>query len=101
VFENRVVRRIFGSKRKEVAGGWRRLHNEELRNVYASPIIVRVIKSRMKRWAGYIVYMEDKHLKKNLVGKCEGKKPLIRPSRRWKDNIRMDLKEIGWINLTQ
>jgi hypothetical protein len=59
VFENRVLRRIFGPKREEVAGGWGRLHNEELHNLYASPNIIRVIKSRRMRWAGYVAWMRD------------------------------------------
>jgi hypothetical protein len=87
-----VLRRIFGSKRDEVTGGWRKLHNEELHNFYSSPSIIRMIKSRTMRWAGYVARMGEK----TLVGKPEGKRPLGRPRRRWMNNIRMDLRETGW-----
>jgi hypothetical protein len=97
VSENRVLGRIFGRKREEVAGGWRRLHNEELHNLYASPHILKVIKSRRMKWVGHIARMEEmKNAYTILVGEPEGKKPLRRPRRRWEDNIRTDLKEIGW-----
>jgi hypothetical protein len=83
VFENRVLSRIFGPKRDEVIGGWRKLHNEELHNLYCSP--------------GYVARMgEKRNAYRILVGKPEGKKPLGIPRRRWEDNIRMDLREIGW-----
>jgi hypothetical protein len=96
VFENRALRRIFGPKREEVAGGWRRLHNEELHNLHTSPDIIRVIKSRRMRWAGHIACMGKMRNAYNiLVGKPEGKRPLGRPRCRWK-NIRMDIKEIRW-----
>jgi hypothetical protein len=96
VFENRVLRRIFGPKRDEVTGEWRKLHNEELHNLYSSPDIVRQIKSRRMRWAGHVAPMgEEKTLYKVLVGKPEGKRPLGRPRRRWEDGIRMDLRETG------
>jgi hypothetical protein len=92
-----VLRRIFGPKRDEVTGEWRKLHNEELRNLYSSPSIIRIIKSRRMRWEGHVARMG---LKRNeyrlLVGKPEGKKPLGRPRRRWVDNIRTDLGEVGW-----
>jgi hypothetical protein len=95
-----MLRRIFGPKREEVAGGWRRLHNEELHNLYASPDIVRVIKSRRMGWAGHIGRMgEMKNACKILVGKWEGKRPLGRPRRRLEVNIRMDLKEIVWVTV--
>jgi hypothetical protein len=100
VFENRVLRRIFGPRRDEVTGEWRKLHNEELHNLYSSPDIIRQIKSRRMRWAGHVARMEEEKVYKILVGKPEGKKPLGRPRRRWKDGIRMDLREIGlgvWI----
>jgi len=91
-----VLRRIFGSKREKVAGGWRTLQCEELHKLYASPNIVRVNNSR-RRWAGHVVRMEEmRNAYKILVGKSEQKRPLGRPRRRWEDNIRMHLKEIGW-----
>jgi hypothetical protein len=97
VFENRVLRRIFGPKREEVAGGWRRLHNEELHNLYDSPNIIRVIKSRRMRWAGHVTHIGDMiNAYKLLVSKREGKRPLRRARCRWEDNTRMDLREIGW-----
>jgi hypothetical protein len=106
VFENRVLRRIFGPKREEVTGDWRRLHNEELHNLYASPNIIRVIKSRKLRWVGYVADMVGKRKYKIWVGKPEGKGSLGRPSRRWEYNVRIDVNEIGlkgvdWINLAQ
>jgi len=88
-----VLRRIFGPRRDEVMGEWRRLHNEELNDLYSSPNIVRVIKSRRMRWAGLVVCMdEERGVYRVLVGKPEGKKPLGRPRHRWVDNIRMDLR---------
>jgi hypothetical protein len=97
VFENRVLRRIFGPKRDEVMGEWRKLHNEELRGLYSSPSIIIIIKSRMMRWAGHVARMgEKRNAYRLLVGKLEGKRPLGRPRRRWVDNIRMDLGEVGW-----
>jgi hypothetical protein len=93
VFENRVLRRIFGQKRDEVTGGWRKLHNEELHNLYSSPSIIRMIKSRRMRWAGNVARMGAKRNPyRILVGKPEGKIPLGRPRRRWVDNITMDLR---------
>jgi hypothetical protein len=91
VFENRVLRRIFGPKRDEVMGGWRKLHNEELHNLYSSPSIIIIIKSRRMRWAGHVARMgEKKNVSRLLVGKPEGKRPLGRPRRRWMNNIKMD-----------
>jgi hypothetical protein len=88
VHENRVLRRIFRSKREEVKGGWRKLHNEELHNLYASPNISRVIKWRRMTWAWNVQCMgEMRHEYNILVGKHEGKRPLDRPRRRWGDNI--------------
>ena len=92
VFENRVLRRVFGPKRDEVTGEWRKLHNEELNDRYSSPNIVRVIKPRRIRWAGHVARMgEGRGVYRVLVGKPEGKRPLGRPRRRWEDNIKMDL----------
>jgi hypothetical protein len=97
VFENRVLRQIFGPKRDEVMGEWRKLHNEELCDLYSSPSIIRIIKSRRMRWAGHEARMgEKRNAYRLLVGKPEGKRPLGRPRRRWVDNIRMDLGEVGW-----
>jgi hypothetical protein len=107
VFENRVLRRICGPKRDEVTRGWRKLHNEQLRGLYSSPSIVRVIKARRMRWAGHVVRMgEVKGAYNILVRRPEGRRPLGRPRRRWEVNIKMDLREIGfgdvdWINLAQ
>jgi hypothetical protein len=95
VFENRVLRRIFGPKRDGVMRGWRKLHNEELHNLYTSPSIIRIIKWRRMRWAGHVARMgERRNVYRLLVGKPEGKRPLGRPRRRWIDNIKMDLLEI-------
>ena len=97
VFENMVLRRIFGPRRDEVMGEWRRLHNEELNDLYCSPNIVRVIKLRRMRWAGHVARMgEEREVYKVLVGKRVGKRPLGRPRCRWVDNIRMDLQEVGY-----
>jgi hypothetical protein len=78
-------------------GGWRKLHNEELHNVYSSPSIIRMIKSRRMRWAGHVARAkETRNSYRILVGNPEGQRPLGRPRRRWVDNIKMDLREIGW-----
>jgi hypothetical protein len=91
VFENRVLRRVFGPKRDEVTGEWRKLHNEELNNLHSSPSIVRVVISRRMRWAGHVARMgEERGVHRVLVGKPEEKRPLRRPRRRWGDNIKMD-----------
>jgi hypothetical protein len=95
VFENRVLRRIFGPKRDEVIGGRRKLHNEELHNLDCSPSIIRITKSRRISWARSMQW-EERNAYRILVGKPEGKRPLGRPRLRWEDNIRMDLREIGW-----
>jgi hypothetical protein len=97
VFGNRVLRRIFGLKRDEVMGEWRKLHNEELRDLYSSPSIIRIIKPRRMRWAGHVARMGEKRNAYRLVVlKPEGKRRLGRPRRRWVDNIRMDLREMEW-----
>jgi hypothetical protein len=97
VFENRVLRRIFGPKRDEVTGEWRKLHIEELHNLYSSPVIIRQIKSRRMRYVGHVACMEkERKVYRVLVGKPEGKRPLGRPRHRWEDGIRMDLRKIGW-----
>ena len=90
------MRRIFGPKRDEVAGEWRKLHNEELNNLYSSHNIVRVIKSRRMRWAEHVARVgERRGVYRVLVGKPEGKRPLGRPRFRWEDNIKMYLKGMG------
>jgi hypothetical protein len=95
VFENRVLR-IFGPKRDRVTGRWRKLHNEKLHNLYSSPSIIRIIKSRRMRWEGHVARMgEKRNVYRLLVGKPEGKRPLGRSRRSWIDNIKMDLLEIG------
>jgi hypothetical protein len=92
-----VLRRIFGLERDEVTGEWRKLHNKELRDMYSSPNIIRIIKSRRVRWEGHVARMgEKRNAYRLLVGKPERKRPLGRPRRRWVDNIRMDLGEVGW-----
>jgi hypothetical protein len=97
VFENRVLKRIFGPNRDEVTGEWRKLHNEELLDLYSSPSIIRIIKLRRLRWAGHVAGMgEKRNAYRLLVGKPEGKRLLGRPRHRWVDNIRMDLGEVEW-----
>ena len=89
--------RIFGLKRVEVTGEWRKLHNEEPNDLYSSPNIVRVIKSRRMRWAGHVACMGKRRgVYRVLVGKPEGKRPLGRPRRRWENTIEMDLQEVGY-----
>jgi len=102
-----VLRRIFGPRRDEVTGEWRRLLNEELNDLYSSPNIVRVIKLRRMRWDGHVARMgEERGVYRVLVGKPAGRRPLGRPRCRWVDNIRMDFQEVGcgymdWIGLAQ
>jgi hypothetical protein len=97
VFENRVLRKIFGPKRDEETGKWRKLHNEELHNLYSSPSLIRVIKSRRMRWAGHVARMgENRNAYRILIGKPKGKRRLGKPRRRWVENIKMYLREIGW-----
>jgi hypothetical protein len=87
--------RIFGPKRDEVTGEWRKLHNDELNDLYSLPNIVRVVKSRRLRWAGHVARMgEERGMHRVLVVKSEGKRPLWKPKRRWEDNIKMDIQEI-------
>jgi hypothetical protein len=97
VFEIRVLRRIFGPKRDEATGEWRRLHNEELNDLYSSPNIIGVIKLRRMRWAGHVARMWEKRgAYRILVRSPEGRRPLGRPRRRWEDNIKMKLQEVAW-----
>jgi hypothetical protein len=96
VFENRVLRRIFGSKRDEVTGEWRKLHNEYLNDLYSSPNTARVLKSRRMRWAGHVARMGVRRgVYRVLVGKPEANRPLARSRRRREYNIQMDLQEVG------
>ena len=101
-----MLRRVFGPKRDEVTGEWRKLHNEELNDLY-SPNIFRVIKSRRMRWTGQVACMRERRVVyRVLLGKPEGNGPLGRPRRRWEDNIKTDLQEVGcggmdWIELAQ
>jgi hypothetical protein len=100
VFENRVPRRVFGPKRDEVTGEWRKLHNEELRDLYSLPNIVRVVKSRRMRRSLHMARMgEGRDVHRVLVGKPEGKRPLRRPRHRWENNIKMDLQEGGGVEI--
>jgi hypothetical protein len=107
VFENSVLRIIFGPKREDVTGEWRKLHNEERNDLYSSLNIFRVIKSRRRGWAGHVACMgESRGVYRVLVGKPEGKKTLGRPRHRWEDNIKMGIQEVGcgdmdWIELAQ
>jgi hypothetical protein len=96
VFENRVLRRIFGPRSNEVTGEWKKLHNEELNDLYSSPNIVRVIKTRRMRWAGHVSRMgEGRGVYRILVGNPKGRRPMGRPRCRWEDNIWIDLREVG------
>jgi hypothetical protein len=97
VFENNVLRRIFGPKTHEATGEWRRLHNKELYALYFSPNIIRVIKSRRLRWAGHVARMGERiDVYQALVGKSEGRRTLGRPKRKWEDNIKMHFQEVEW-----
>jgi len=102
VFEEMVLGRIFGSKRDEVTVEWRKLQNEELNDLYCSPNIVRVIKSRRNRWAGNVARLGERRGAYGVLVGIPGEKRLLgRPRRRWEDNIKMDLQEMGWIGLAQ
>jgi hypothetical protein len=107
VFKNRVLRRISGPKRDEVTGGWRKLHNEELRKLHTLPSIIGMTRSRRSRWLGRVARMGKKRNSyRILYGKPEGKRPLEGPRRRWVDNIKMLLSETGlggvdWIGLAE
>ena len=107
VFENKVLRKIFGAQKDEITGEWRKLHNTELHALYSSPNIIRGLKSRPLRWAGHVAGMEQsRNAYRVIVGKPEGKRPLGRPRRRWEDNIKMNLREVGcdpgeWIDLAE
>jgi hypothetical protein len=107
VFENRVLKRVFGRERDEVIGEWRKLNNEELNDLYSLPNIVRVVKSRKMKWVWHVAHMGDERgVHRVLVGKPEGKRPLGRPRRRWERNIKMDLQEAGrvrgeWMEFAQ
>jgi hypothetical protein len=97
VFEDRVLRRIFGSKWDEVTGEWRKQHDEELHDVYSSPSLIRTTKSRGMRWVGHVVRMAEKwNACTLLVGKPDGKRLLGKPRHKWVDNIRMNLGKVGW-----
>jgi hypothetical protein len=107
VFENRVLRMIVGPKRDEVTQDWRKVYNEELNDLHSSPNNIRVIKSKIMRWAGHVARMRKRRgAYRVLIGKPVGKRPLGRLMHRWKDNIKMDLQEVGfgamdWIELAQ
>jgi hypothetical protein len=93
VFADRVLRKIFGPRRDEVTGRWRKLHDEELRNLYSSPSMIRIIMLRMMRLAEHVARIEEKrNAYRLLVGSTEGKRPLGRPRRRWLDNNKMGLE---------
>ena len=107
VFENRVLRRVFGPNRYEVSGQWKKLHNEELSDLYSLPNILRVVKSSRMRWAGHVARMvEGRDVHRVLVWKPERKRPLVRHRHRWEDNIKMDLQVVrggcgDWMELAQ
>jgi hypothetical protein len=96
VFENRLLRRIFGGKRNKVTGGWRKLHNEELCGMYSSPSIIKITKARRMRWAGHVARMGKRISYRLFVGKLEGKRPLGKQRSRWVYSIKMDLEEMRW-----
>ena len=96
MFEYKVLREIFGAKRDEITGEWRKLHNAELHTLYSSPNIIRKLKSRRLKWAGHVARMEHfRNVYRVLVGKPESKRSLGRLRRRWEDNIKMNLRAVG------
>jgi hypothetical protein len=107
VFEKRVLNRMFGPKRDEVTREWKKAHNEEFNDLYSSPNIVRVIKSRRMRWTGNVARMGKRRgVCRVLVGTPEGNRPLGRPRCRWEDIIKVDIQELGcggmdWIELAE
>ena len=107
MFENKILRKIFASKRNEIPGEWRKLHNVELHALYSSPNMIRNLKSRLLRWAGHVTRMEQsRNAYRVLVGKLEGKRPLGRRRRKWEDNIKKDLRKVGcdpgdWIAIAE
>ena len=95
VCENKVLRKIFGAKREEITGDWRKLHNAELHTLYSLPNIIRNLKSRRLRWEGHVARIEEsRNAYRALEGKALGKRPLGRPRRSWEDNIKMDLRDV-------
>ena len=97
VFKNKVPEKIFGAKRDEITGEWRKLHNVELHALYYSPKIRRNSKSRRLRWAGHVTRTElSRNAYRDFVGRPQGKTSLGRPRRRWEDTIKIDLREVGW-----
>ena len=107
MFENKMLRMIFGVTRDKITGELRKLHNAQIHVLYSSPEVIKNVKSRRLRWAGHVARMEAyRNAYRILVGKPEGKRPLWRPRRRWEDNIKMDLREVGcdagdWIDLAE
>ena len=100
MFENRVLRRIFGPKRDKVTRKWRKLNNKELNDMYSSPDSVWVIKWRRMTWVGHVAHTgERRGIYRFLVGKLEGKRPLGRPRHRWEDIIKMDLQEVACVDM--
>ena len=96
MFAIKVLRKIFGAKKDEITGEWRKLHNAELQSFYSSPNIIRYLKSKRLRWAGHVACMEQsRNAYRVLVGEPEGKRSLERPRCRWEDNIKMDLRKVA------
>ena len=103
MFENRVLRGVFGPKRDKITGEWRKLHNEELRDLYSLPNIVRVVKSRRMWWAGHVARMGEERGVHRVLRETRGKEAIGETQTRWEDNINMDLQEVGgggdWMEL--